>query len=143
MKTEDERRSASRVQTGPAARRAFSGAALPIAGAALAISLFALLTGRTHTSPQPGPALAMAACSGSVAESPDEEFWRIPLTKCDGAIDKIDVKSGFVTKWSICGGAKSFEVSLDPRAVVVSSDHVHCSRTPSEVSVMFVGSSKE
>jgi hypothetical protein len=74
---------------------------------------------------------------------PDEEFWPIPLNKCDSAIDKIDVKSGFITKWSICGGAKSFELSLNPRAVVVSSDHVHCSSTPSEVSVTFVGSPKE
>jgi hypothetical protein len=136
---EDERQSASSLQSAPAARRGSARAALPIASAALAISLFALLAGRTH----PTPALAMATCSGSVAESPDEEFWPIPLNKCDSAIDKIDVKSGFITKWSICGGAKSFELSLNPRAVVVSSDHVHCSSTPSEVSVTFVGSPKE
>jgi hypothetical protein len=139
VKAEDERQSLSSVQKGPPARRAFAGAALPIASAALAISLFALFAGRTH----PAPALAMATCSGSVAESPDEEFWQIPLNKCDSAIDTIEVKSGFITKWSICGGAKSFELSLNPRAVVVSSDHIHCSRTPSEVSVTFVGSPKD
>jgi hypothetical protein len=142
MKAEDDRQGASSARGGPAARRASAGVALPIASAALAISLFALLAGRTHPATG-GPALAMATCSGSVAESPDEEFWPIPLNKCDSAIDKIEAKSGFVTKWSICGGAKSFELSLKPRAVIVSSDHVHCSRTPSEVSVTFVGSPKE
>ena len=142
MKAEDERQNASGVQSGPSARRASVGAALPIAGTALAISLYALLAGRSHPATG-GPTLAMATCSGSVAESPDDLFWPIPLDKCDGAIEKIEVKSGFVTKWSICGGAKSFALSLDPRAVIVSSDHVHCSRTPSEVSVTFVGSPKE
>ena len=41
------------------------------------------------------------------------------------------------------GGAKSFEVSLDPRAVIVSSDAVHCSKTPSEVSVTYIGPLKK
>jgi hypothetical protein len=85
----------------------------------------------------------MATCTGAVAESPDDEFWKIPLDQCDKTIDAIDVKSGFVTKWTICGGAKSFEVTLNPRAVIVSSDHVHCSDTPSEASVTFVGPPKK
>ena len=87
--------------------------------------------------------LAMATCTGAVAESPDDPFWKIPLDKCDKSIDAIDVKAGFVSKWSICGGAKSFEVTLDPRAVIVSSDAIHCSNTPSEVSVTFIGPPKK
>jgi len=85
----------------------------------------------------------MAACKGTVADSPDEAFWKIPLDLCDKAIDSIDVKSGFVTQWSICGGAKSFEVALNPRAVIVSSDAIHCSSTPSQVGVTFVGPPKK
>jgi hypothetical protein len=85
----------------------------------------------------------MATCTGAAAESPDDPFWKIPLDKCDKTIDAVDVKAGFVSKWSICGGAKSFEVTLDPRAVIVSSDATHCSNTPSEVSVTFIGPPKK
>ncbi len=122
--------------------------ALATAGAALAVALFAAISSRP--APAPGPAaspaqasLAMATCTGAVAESPDHPFWKIELDRCDKAIDGIDVQSGFVTKWSICGGAKSFEVSLDPRAVIVSSDAVHCSNMPSEVSVTYIGRLKK
>jgi hypothetical protein len=124
--------------------------ALGTAVAALAVALYAVFVSRpTPAAPTPVPnappaesSLAMATCTGAAAESPDDPFWKIPLDKCDKAIDAIDVKAGFVSKWSICGGAKSFEVTLDPRAVIVSSDAVHCSNTPSEVSVTFIGPPK-
>jgi hypothetical protein len=123
-------------------------AALAIAVAALAVALYAAMAPRpalppVPTAPPAEPSLAMAACTGAVAESPDDPFWKIPLNTCDKSIDAIDVKAGFVSKWSICGGAKSFEVTLDPRAVIVSSDAVHCSNTPSEVSVTFIGPLKK
>jgi hypothetical protein len=128
----------------PTQIRTIAIAALAIAVFALAVALRGGLTTGRETGTSPGVAsLAMATCTGSVAESPDDEFWKIPLDKCDKAIDAIDVKTGFVTKWSVCGGAKSFEVSLEPRAVIVSSDHVHCSETPSEASVTFVGLKKK
>jgi hypothetical protein len=124
--------------------RAIALAALAIAVVALAVALRGGLTTGREMGTSPGAAsLAMATCTGSLAESPDEEFWKIPLDKCDSAIDSIDVKSGFVAKWSICGGAKSFEVSLNPRAVIVSSDHIHCSSAPSEVAVTFMGPLKK
>jgi hypothetical protein len=140
--------------SGPAAgqTRAIAVAALGTAAAALAVALFAAFAARPSLMASPPPSapgaqptapLAMATCTGAVAESPDDEFWKIPLDQCDKAIDAIDVKSGFVRKWTICGGAKSFEVTLNPRAVVVSSDHVHCSSTPSEASVTFVGPLKK
>jgi hypothetical protein len=138
--------------SGSAARQSptISVAALGTAVAALAVSLYAAFAPRPAPgAPQPVPSappaqasLAMATCTGAVAESADDPFWKIPLDKCDKAIDAIDVKAGFVSKWSICGGAKSFEVTLDPRAVIVSSDSVHCSNTPSEVSVTFIGPPK-
>ena len=94
-------------------------AALGVAVAALAFALYAAIASRpppppVPTAPPAEPSLAMAACTGAVAESPDDPLWKIPLDKCDKAIDAIDVKAGFVSKWSICGGAKSFEVTLDP-----------------------------
>ncbi len=135
---------------GPAASQspAVAFAALGIAVAALVVALYAAIAPRPAAPPVPSappaePSLAMAACTGAVAESPDDPFWKIPLDRCDKAIDAIDVKAGFVSKWSICGGAKSFEVTLDPRAVIVSSDAVHCSTTPSEVSVTFIGPMKK
>ena len=124
--------------------------ALGTAVAALAFALYAAFISRPAPAPPPIPSappaqasLAMATCTGAVAESPDDPFWKIPLDKCDKSIDAIDVKAGFVSKWSICGGAKSFEVALDPRAVIVSSDSIHCSNTPSEVSVTFIGPPKK
>jgi hypothetical protein len=87
------------------------------------------------------PRLVMATCTGGLAETPDLEF-SIPLDKCDASIDAIDVKSGFLSKWTICDGAKSFEIVLKPRAVKVTSDALHCSSTRSEVSVTFIGSAK-
>ena len=91
----------------------------------------------------PGPrftasGLAMATCTGGLAETPDTEF-TIPLDQCDKAIDAIDVQSGFLSKWTICGGAKSFEIVLQPRAVKVTSDAFHCSSARSAVSVTFIG----
>jgi hypothetical protein len=99
--------------------RTIAVAGLAIAAVALTLALRATSVARSSAPTPRGSAAAvagfvMATCSGSVAESPDEEFWKVPLDKCDSAIDAIDVKSGFVTKWSICGGAKSFEVSLNP-----------------------------
>jgi hypothetical protein len=123
--------------------------ALGTAVAALAVALYAAFVPRPAPPPPPIPSapaqasLAMATCTGVAAESPDDPLWKIPLDKCDKAIDAIDVKAGFVSKWSICGGAKSFEVTLDPRAVIVSSDAIHCSNTPSEVSVTSIGSPKQ
>jgi hypothetical protein len=124
--------------------------ALGTAVAALAVALYAAFVPRPAPAPPPIPSappaqasLAMATCTGAVAESPDDPFWKISLDKCDKSIDAIDVKAGFVSKWSICGGAKSFEVTLDPRAVIVSSDAIHCSNTPSEVSVTFIGAPKQ
>ena len=119
--------------------------ALGTAVAALAIALYAAFASRPAPAAPPVPSRRRPSfprhgdLHGAVAESPDDPFWKIPLDKCDKAIDAIDVKAGFVSKWSICGGAKSFEVTLDPRAVIVSSDAVHCSNTPSEVSVTFIG----
>jgi peptidoglycan/LPS O-acetylase OafA/YrhL len=133
----------------PAASRspAIAYAALAIAVAALAVALYAAIAPRpaplVPSAPPAKPSLAMAACTGAVAESPDDPFWKIPLDRCDKAIDAIDVKAGFVSKWSVCGGAKTFEVTLDPRAVIVSSDAVHCSTTPSEVGVTFIGPLKK
>ena len=90
-----------------------------------------------------GASLAMANCTGVMKESPDDDYWVIPLDKCDNAIDEIDVKSGFLSKWTICGGAKSFAISVDPRTVTVSSDHIHCSNPASEVSVTYIGPLKK
>ena len=85
----------------------------------------------------------MANCTGVMKESPDDDYWVIPLDKCDNAIDEIDVKSGFLSKWTICGGAKSFAISVDPRTVTVSSDHIHCSNPASAVSVTYIGPLKK
>jgi hypothetical protein len=125
--------------------------ALGIAVAALAVAFYVAFISRPAPAvppPVPGAtsaqvSLVMATCTGAAAESPDDPFWKIPLDKCDKTIDAVDVKAGFVSKWSICGGAKSFEVTLDPRAVIVSSDATHCSNTPSEVSVTFIGPPKK
>jgi hypothetical protein len=117
--------------------------ALGTAVAALAVALYAAFVPRPAPAPPAQASLAMATCTGAVAESPDDPFWKIPLDKCDKSIDSIDVKAGFVSKWSICGGAKSFEVAPDPRVVIVSSDAIHCSNTPSEVSVTFIGPPKK
>jgi hypothetical protein len=117
--------------------------ALGTAVAALAVALYAAFVPRPAPAPPAQTSLAMATCTGAVAESPDDPFWKIALDKCDKTIDAIDVKAGLVSKWSICGGAKSFEVALDPRAVIVSSDAIHCSNTPSEVSVTFIGPPKK
>jgi hypothetical protein len=124
--------------------------ALGIAVAALAVALYAAFVPRPAPSTPPVPSappaqvsLVMATCTGAAAESPDDPFWKIPLDKCDKTIDAIDVRAGFVSKWTICGGAKSFEVTLDPRTVIVSSDAIHCSNTPSEVSVTFIGPPKK
>ena len=86
--------------------------------------------------------LVMATCTGGLAETPDLDF-SIALDKCDATIDAIDVKSGFLSKWAICGGAKSFEIELKPRAVRVTTDALHCSNTRSEVSVTFIGTAKK
>ena len=67
----------------------------------------------------------------------------IALDHCDKSIADIDAKTGFLTKWTICGGAKSFDISVEPRAVTVTSDAVHCSTTPSQVSVTYVGPLKK
>ena len=58
------------------------------------------------------------ACNGDLLRfcaelRPDEAILANSSQQMRRAIDKIEVKSGFVTKWSICGGAKSF-VSLNP-----------------------------
>ena len=92
--------------------------------------------------PPPDSGLVLATCTGALAETPDLEF-SIPLDKCDTTIDAIEVKSGFLSKWTICGGAKSFEIELWPRAVKVTSDAFHCSSSRSEVSVTFIGSVKK
>jgi hypothetical protein len=88
------------------------------------------------------PRLAMASCSGSVDATPDNSPWTIPLDHCDKAIDDMEVKSAFLQKWTICGGADSFAISLNPRAVTVTGDHIHCSRIKSEVAVIYLGFAK-
>jgi hypothetical protein len=124
-----------------------------IAAAAAAVALLAALMAATLLrQPAPtaagpsavkGASLALANCTGVVKESPDADYWVIPLDKCDNAIDEIDVKSGFLSKWTICGGAKSFAISVDPRTVTVSSDHIHCSNPASAVSVTYIGPLKK
>jgi hypothetical protein len=85
------------------------------------------------------PRLVMATCSGSVGETPEDSPWTIPLDRCDKAIDDMDVKSAFLQKWTICGGADSFAISINPRGVTVTGDHVHCSSIKSEVAVTYLG----
>ena len=86
--------------------------------------------------------LVMANCSGSVKETPEDSPWTIPLDHCDKAIDDMDVRSAFLQKWTICGGADSFSIASNPRAVTVTGDHMHCSRSKSEVSVTYIGVAK-
>ncbi len=86
--------------TGSARSRTLAVAALGTAAAALAVALFAATAPRSAATLGGLPAqalagLAMASCTGAVAELPDDEFWKIPLDRCDKAIDDIDVKSGF------------------------------------------------
>jgi hypothetical protein len=90
----------------------------------------------------PPQALIMATCSGSVDETPDESPWAIPLDRCDKTIDGMEIKSAFLQKWTICGGADSFAISSDPRRVMVTGDHIHCSKIKSEVSVTYLGFAK-
>jgi len=90
----------------------------------------------------PAAALGVATCTGGLAETPDVEF-TIPLDHCDAAIDAIAPKAGFLSKWTICGGAKSFDVSVEPREVRVTSDAFHCSSQRSEVVVTYVGPLKK
>ena len=92
--------------------------------------------------PAAGPALGVATCTGGLAETPDLEFV-IPLDHCDATIDAIEPKAGFLSKWTICGGAKSFDVSVNPRAVKVTSDAFHCSSQRSEVTVTYIGPLKK
>jgi hypothetical protein len=87
-------------------------------------------------------ALVLATCSGSVDETPDDSPWTIPLDRCDKAIDGMEIKTAFLQKWTICGGADSFAISLNPRSVTVTGDHVHCSTIKSEVSVTYLGVAK-
>jgi hypothetical protein len=68
--------------------------------------------------------------------------WTIPLDKLEKGIDDIEIKSGFLQKWSICGGADSFTISLKPRAVTTIDDHMHSSSTKSEVTVPYLGITK-
>jgi hypothetical protein len=111
---------------------------------AAALWLVAARVAPVPNSPQVAAArpLAMATCSGSVGETPEDSPWTIALDHCDKAIDSIDVKSGFLQKWTICGGADSFAISLNPRMVSVTGDHIHCSSTKSEVVVTYLGVAK-
>jgi hypothetical protein len=123
-------------------------AAIVIAGALIASGLAVGLRSGNSAPAKDAPAsaapsLGIASCSGEVAKSPDEDPFVIALDHCDKAIDAIDVKAGFLTKWTICGGAKSFDISLAPRQVTVTSDAINCASIPSQVSVTYVGPVKK
>jgi hypothetical protein len=136
------------ASNGNAGRSLAGPFAILAAGALVAAALFAGLrsSGRAPADGAPasaGHALGIAACTGEVAESPDHDPFVIALDKCDKAIDDIDVKAGFLTRWTICGGAKSFDISVEPRAVTVTTDAIDCSTIPSQVSVTYVGPMKK
>ena len=111
---------------------------------AAALWLVAARVAPVPNAPQAGAArpLAMATCSGGVDETPEDSPWTITLDHCDKAIDGMDVKSGFLQKWTICGGADSFAISLNPRMVTVTGDHIHCAKIKSEVVVTYLGVSR-
>jgi hypothetical protein len=131
------------VTDGPAATGRLTLIATAI-GAALvgAIAGGAAMRANPPAAPAAASALAVATCTGGLAETPDTEF-AIPLDHCDAAIDVMTPKAGFLSKWTICGGAKSFDVSLDPREVKVTSDAFHCSSSRSEVTVTYIGPLKK
>jgi hypothetical protein len=112
--------------------------------AALGFVALRQATARAGDAPAEIPrSLIMATCSGSVDETPEESPWTIALDRCDKAIDDIDVKSAFLQKWTICGGADSFAISLNPRVVAVTGDHTHCSSVKSEVTAIYLGVAKK
>jgi len=83
--------------------------------------------------------LRIAVCTGSLDSTRDQGPWVIPLADCDKAIDEIDIKSAFLSKWNICGGADSFQISLKPRTVTVTGTAFNCSWQKSEVTVAYLG----
>jgi hypothetical protein len=92
--------------------------------------------------PAQSPQLQLATCTGSIDTTTEADFWVIPLTNCDKGIDALDLRSGFLSRWTICGGSDSFQVSLNPRTVTVTGEHFSCSRQKSEVTVTYLGYSK-
>jgi hypothetical protein len=137
----------ARAPAGAYVKRSIFGAVVALQCAAFAAALWYV---GLHSSTQSGsaapasasPRLTMATCSGSVDETPDDSPWTITLDHCDKAIEDMEVRSAFLQKWTICGGADSFAISLNPRAVTVTGDHIHCSQIKSEVAVTYLGSAK-
>jgi hypothetical protein len=137
----------ARAPAGAYVKRSIFGVVVALQCTAFAAALWYVgLRGSTQTGSAPrasaSPRLVMASCSGSVDKTPDDWPWTIPLDHCDKAIDDMEVKSAFLQKWTICGGADSFAISLNPRAVTVTGDHVHCSKIKSEVAVTYLGFAK-
>jgi hypothetical protein len=137
----------ARAPAGAYVKRSIFGVVVALQCAAFAAALWYVGLGastQTGSTAQASasPRLVMASCSGSVDKSPDDSPWMIPLDHCDKAIDDMEVKSAFLQKWTICGGANSFAISLNPRAVAITSDHFNCSRTKSEVTVTYLGFAK-
>ncbi len=95
-------------------------------------------TARTAEASDQKP-LRIAVCAGSLDSTTDQSPWVIPLADCDKAIDEIEIKSAFLSKWNICGGSDSFQISLKPRTVTVTGTHFNCSRQKSEVTVVYLG----
>ena len=83
--------------------------------------------------------LQMATCTGRLGSTPDSYPFVIPLTSCDKAIDGLDVKAGFLSDLRVCGGADSFKISLNPRAVSVTSTAFNCSSSKTEATVTYIG----
>jgi hypothetical protein len=122
--------------------RAFA-AVIAAEGAIFAVVLWLLIAHQPSTVSEStstgAPMLKMATCAGHVDETPEDSPWTIPLDQCDPSIEGMEIASGFLQKWTICGGADSFAISLKPRAVTVTGDHIHCSNTKSEVTVTYLG----
>jgi hypothetical protein len=83
--------------------------------------------------------LRIAVCTGSLDSTTDQGPWVIPLADCDKATDEIEIKSAFLSKWNICGGADSFQISLKPRSVTVTGTAFNRSWRKSEVTVAYIG----
>lgn len=83
--------------------------------------------------------LRIAVCTGSLDSTTDQGLWVIPLADCDKAIDEIETKSAFLSKWNICGAAASFQISLKPRTVTVTGTAFNCGWRKCEVTVAYLG----
>ena len=69
--------------------------------------------------PMRGPALGMATCTGSERNSPDQDPLlenRAPSSATNRSTDDRRRRPASSRKWTICGGAKSFDVTRRVRA---------------------------